>query len=597
MDKENKNGAMIEELINVFLEIDRRIKMLHQDSSDVFLKLNSFLKDYHKKYGIITANVNRIFEAIVGKQGEGLIEEYDTICKELNKYKELAESDYQKSYILLKHLKTKINYSMVVLRNFKQDLTTLKFLTTNYRLLSNSGSLDNKIPEPIIKWESTALSIREGISLLTREFEEIITKTDIILSGIEEFTSDSLDIISQYNEDLKTTHSIINRKNQESKSHLPVLKEKMDNSGKCIGNIITHLQYHDIIRQKIEHIQATHQQIVKDLEKKEVVPEASDISEDDKRFSMISDIAGLQAAQLILISKEYQKALEVITQNFQKIGGDLNSVSSISHEFSFEGDNSETTLINRVRDRMDKGVMMMDSFNFASFDREIRLLIDSFENAFKTAGILIFDPVEEFSDLFLAGKNPDKITKTNISTPNIMYQLSSLVRDILQKRDELQIDMEEIQGHIETYRNEKPVTELGSELESEQIKVMVSITRMLNRLDDENRELDESLSQNFNLNKDILSRLKETIDKVDYYELFDNVLSEIIEKLNTVNVKLGNSGQEVIPQGNIGKLKEIEALYTVASERIVHDNVLSGNKDIGMSDEKEDDDSDDLELF
>ena len=595
MDQENKKEVSIEELINVFQEIDGRIKMLHNDSSDVFLQLNRFLKDYHKKYGIITGNVSRIFDAITGTEGKGFVKEFEGVYGELKNYKKTAESEYEKSKNLVKEIRSKVHYFMVMLRNFKQDLTTLKFLTTNYRLLSNSGTFDESSLESISTWEAIAIRIREGINLLNSEFEETSAKADIILSGLEEFTGESLKTIYQYNDDLNSTSTVISKKSQESESHFPVLKEKMDNSRNSIGNIITHIQYHDIIRQKIEHIQTTHQNIVKDIRKNDI-SEETDNELTEKRFSMISDIAGLQSAQLILISKEYQKALEVISENFQTIASDLTSVSTLSNEFSYDGDDSDKTLIHRVRDRMDKGVTMMDSFNFASFNREIRLLTETIENIFKDAKLLIINPVEELNTMFINEKEADlKNEKNDNVNSNIAFQLSNLIRDIVEKKNDLEMDMTEIWNLIKDYRESFSISEIGSELEREQIKIMVSITKMLNRLDDENKELDELLSQNFNLNSDIVSRLKDTIEQADYYELFDHVLTEIIEKLSSINQRLGKGNRSIKSYENIDNLKEIEALYTVASERVVHDHVVSGKNEVDIPEDEENDD--DLELF
>jgi len=52
-----------------------------------------------------------------------------------------------------------------------------------------------------------------------------------------------------------------------------------------------------------------------------------------QRFNQIGEIVGLQAEQLILVSREYQNALEVITRNFQIIADDINTISNISNEF------------------------------------------------------------------------------------------------------------------------------------------------------------------------------------------------------------------------------------------------------------------------
>ena len=128
---------------------------------------------------------------------------------------------------------------------------------------------------------------------------------------------------------------------------------------------------------------------------------------------------------------------------------------------------------------------------------------------------------------------------------------------------------------------------------------MVRISQVLERLDEENKQLDKLLSQNDKISSEIIKKLEDTINEVDYYELFENVLSEIIQSLNKINTQLVGEKQSSNNYEDIDNLKEIEALYTVASERIIHNNIIQGKgMEIEMPEPKsQDDDEEDLELF
>jgi hypothetical protein len=111
---------------------------------------------------------------------------------------------------------------------------------------------------------------------------------------------------------------------------------------------------------------------------------------------------------------------------------------------------------------------------------------------------------------------------------------------------------------------------------------MVNISKTLDRLDDESKQLDSVLLQNTSIKKDIIERLKETLNQADYYELFEKVLNAIIGQLNTLNSRLSIDGNPADKSEKIQNLKNIEAYYTVASERIIHDKVINDIKDIDL---------------
>jgi len=599
MKSQTNQKELLEELIDVFVGIDEKIKLLHKDSSDVFLQLNSYLKDYYKKYGIITKNVTSIFDTTVGKKEMTLADEFSSIYSELKKYKSGTEKENLNNLNLLNQLNSKVNYISVMIRNFKQELTTFIFLATNYRLITNNENYDKETNNIIRNWENLAMHIQENLSELSKKFNALKISTSNLYTNSQAFYDDSINQIFSFFEDLKSSNVLISNKVNESSDQLKLLKDKMQNSKSSIGNIITHLQYHDIIRQKIEHIQSSHMKIVDSL--KNVIEENNGDNTDaeNERLALVSDISGLQSAQLILISKEYQNALEVITENFETIADDLAAVSSKSNEFSFEGKHSDTTIIKGVKTKLDKSLLVLDSFNLTSINKELSELTRKIEEVKEDASQNIFKPLEQFEKLAPKEVNGEELTNDESTPTNILLQLSSLARDILNKRDDLQNEINQTIDFSKAIVKDESRDEAGSFLEKEQIRLMVRISQVLERLDEENKQLDTLLSQNDKISSEIIKKLEDTINEVDYYELFENVLSEIIQSLNAINNQLVGEKQSFNNYEDIDNLKEIEALYTVASERIIHNNIIQGKgMEIEMPEPKsQDDEEDDLELF
>ncbi len=171
----------------------------------------------------------------------------------------------------------------------------------------------------------------------------------------------------------------------------------------------------------------------------------------------------------------------------------------------------------------------------------------------------------------------------------------SLARDIIQKKEDLFNEMSNIAGLSEKFLAESEIEGFRSILEKEQIRIMVHISKTLESLDNESRQLDEVLLQNWNIRKDIINRLKETIIQADYFEQFEKVLSVIIDQLNTLNSRLIKDNSVRDKSDKVKNLKEIENYYTVASERIIHQKVINEDSEITVHEKP--DSEEDMELF
>lgn len=596
LNQDMTTAVKIEDLINVFHDIETKIRKLHQNSSQVFLQLNEFLKDYFKKNSIVSANATQIFDTILGNKEISLTSELNNIFGSLQKYKTATENEIETNLSTYTQINSKINYISLLIRNFKQDLITFKFLTTNFRLISHNESFKTGSLESVRNWDNALVNIQSWLTEIGKEVGSLSFSVDSIHNNTKAYSQNALNKSFSFYKELESAIEIVNRKNLESESYIPVLKEKINNSAGNISDIIKHLQYHDIIRQKVEHIQQSHYKIIASLKKEMPGSELNADMENEKLFSLIADISGLQAAQLILITKEYQKALEVISANFQNMTDDLSAISEISHEFSFEADNSETTLIRHVQERLDRSLRLLDEYNSNALNQELLSIKHQIEALHKNTIQKIVAPLEKLDSLRDikqgAGKNSAKDGEGSLL---ISTQIIALAGDIIKKKEDLIKEMSDIVSLSGKFLAESEIEGFRSILEKEQIRIMVHISKTLESLDTESRQLDEVLLQNWNIRKDIINRLKETIIQADYYEQFEKVLSVIIEQLNTLNSRLNKETNQRDKSDKVKNLKDIENYYTVASERIIHQKVIDEDNEIIVPEKS--DSEEDMELF
>lgn len=580
------------ELVDTFFSIDGRISELHEHSSEVFLQLNGYLKDYYEKIRIISDNSSKIFDAIVGDEQNNLINELDNLYTGIRDYRVLAESENRKGVANLNEVGNVISYLLMDVRNLNQNLITLKYLITNYRLVTSYEDSDLTEKSNIQQWYEITEKILPWIATAINEIDQLKLVLSGLLAAGRTDNHDSSKNIVDLSDDIRSIYRTFLDKNHQSEQYLPMLKEKSVHSSDSIGNIITHLQYHDIIRQKIEHIQQSHLKIINLL--KDAAPsEKSEQAEEDADH--IADIVALQAEQLILVSKEYQNALKVITHNFRSIADDTNAISRISNEFSSDERNREITLLNRIKEKLDQGIVMLDSNKITLVNSDLLLVSDVIKRIRtilkdKVAGPMVHLEKEKLlksgKDLALKGENPKVL--------GIIYLIYNLAEDLMVNRKDVVTRLGELCNLNDKLKEPLSDIGLGSISEQEQIRLMVKITQILDQLDVESAKLDDVLNQNNSLNEDVLSKIEGAINKVDYYDLFEKVINEVIVKLNDVDSRLRTGEQRRDSKEAKESLKEIESFYTVASERLIHNKYLGEE---GAEPGAKEEESDDLELF
>jgi len=562
------------ELIHTFSDIDVKISNLYQRSSVDFMQLNSYLKDYHKKAQIISENAFKIFETLGGNKDINLIEELYKIHQQLEDSKEKIKNNDSRKIQILKEIMQKTNQLSIALRNIKQDFTSFKFLSTNYSLISNYKEFDLEWENGLETWNAEIQTLQGSITSATDQIENFKELIASNIGYLESKVERSLLVFQNLSKEIKTNIGSVALKSHESKLHFPVLKKKISDSSKSISDIIKYLQYQDIIRQKIEHIQKSHSKIIEDLNQSILQnnEEEGGLLDD---FLKIGDIADLQAAQLLLVSKEYQNALSIITKNFQGAADDITTISGISDEFSHKDSNSEITLLKQIKDQLDEGIILLDFDNFREINTRYKNASCKFNEITGQIKKEIQDPLCKLI-LFDRIKN---IKQENAdSVPGILLQITSLINDIEIKNRDIFKKINEIKNLSASIFTSDDLETRGSQLEQDRIKLMVDISRVLDALDKDNEDLDNVLSQNKELNINIVEKIENVINKIDYYIYFETIVEQVISQLNNINCKLKSAFPTKMKKSvdKAANLNDIKTSYTMNSERVIHENVVFG---------------------
>ncbi|MDD2564589.1 MAG: hypothetical protein PHU27_10280 [Salinivirgaceae bacterium] len=549
----------IKHVIDLLTGIDQKIVDLHEISSKDFLVFNVLLKEYHQKAKQITKTASELFDFFCNLDQFHIVENAQAMHLAANlKIQSIQQVSLQVSDSIRKS-KEDIAQLFVPFNNFRQNLMTLKFLFTSVKLTQwiSDPVRAREISDLVDNITSHIQNTKDGLPVLDDDIQTLSGQMSVIFDLIQNLLNEVLPEINVLRRDLDhAVQTIIELKNKAVEDSRKI-EQLSQRCFKNLDSVITNLQYHDIIRQKMEHIQTTHKTIIDDLN---AVENDSEYEKNSVNYiKQIPEVAEIQAAQLMFTNKEYQSAIETITQKLLETGSDLLGISEICTAKVVNIQKIETV----VQKLMGKSTTTYNQFQILS-DLAVQLTTncafyqDKIEEQVSKKQEMheIEEKLRTLSEKIKANKRTD-VSQIDVFT----RQIDPLLADIHNSR----MRMENLipDARHSTIRNQLiSLTELIA-VATMAIKVpaadqQVELIDKLNTV----KDLVENME---NINA---TELKKSIEQVIYYDVFDKEVETIIESLNKIYVML-------VPFNNATKstknlLSNMESMYTMKTQRDLH---------------------------
>ena len=586
------NAITIDEAIASFSLIDEKIIDLLQCSSDDFLTLNDHFKVYHKESKNLSGNANDIIEALTDRDLIRSFSELKNIADNFNQISNAFASNIENFDIELKKIKNKVESIIILQQSYKQNILSVNLLLANVDKSEslNIGPIDKKIAD-------LSGHIKEEFSQtekLIKEFASSASEGNVFLDKIKKETYSTLLIL---NDQIDSSLKLFNKKNEEASHLIDFFKELNEkNSGK-IANIITNLQYHDIIRQKIEHIQNTHKDIIKELKSiQNNQNEVIQVHNKVKIYIKIRDVAGLQAAQLIHANNQYQVAINKISENLETLGNEMITISSTCNNFVSRSEHAKDVYLNTIVELLNNALKYIRQMN-EQLDA-IKVKIGTLKQRKGEIDVVMQNIHQQKTNI----EGELKSVKGNNQYLSQALEVLKETDDLFKKYAALSEELNQKLGlseNISILGQDKLVEAFG--------QMNNSLPLMIELLKKSAQTVEEFLSVNTNISLKVSDSIKNSLHNIRYYELFEKSSEVIIQELNTLNARLNSGSGELNKISKEENLKLLKSRYTMASEHYIHEqisNLENGKLSEGdmeqivkLANEKNEEDDDNLELF
>jgi len=602
---------VLEQVLKTFFSIDKKILDLHKCSSDDFLSLNKTLKNNHQKASYITDNVSSAFEKIGPEGNINNLNELKGCFGELQLEIQNFEKEINSNLEILERIQANFSLMFVPINNFRQNLAALKLLLSNIKLTNNlyDRSLKNFSESESARIEGVINKVKESCPVFEENIYVIQKHVKTLYQDLSNLKELVFNEILNKLELLQNDFEIIEKHHTETYTQKEAIETIAQNCKSSVGSIITNLQYHDIIRQKMEHIQQTHKLIINEINENNTVADSVvEKTTANPFFLQIPQIIEIQTAQLLHTNKDYQNAIDHISKKMIEIGQDMGAIARIYKSLSsveFKGRSVSKEKIGKIFDQLLNN--KNDSVNkFLELSKDVNIIQK-----------IINDLFDKFRDLEMIENSIEQSIIDKISFGNLLIseerETASQAQQILKLYADNHFEKNKIRTLFENTNYQlldfvkSNVNYIKNKNGIDRINASLNVAETNFRIIKENLSFLEDIQDDVMLHShEITQASKEVVANVKYYDFFEKTIDELVAHFESINNLLKDHGQGYFDKLDRKKgLEQIEKYYTMKSERIIHNSSILafGNRDelqkiIENSDQQDNNkDGNDVEFF
>jgi len=303
-----------------------------------FLAIGGKVQDFHQRAGEISTTASRVAETISGQEMENVQKEFSRISSMVRNLSEGMKTERETILSI-----------MGFFDDLKQPLVNFGYIIRNLNVLCNFIKIeiarlalsDTSFFKLSADVGQLARQIETSIKSLSDQASEAVVSLHQNIAWIEKCDERQKDqgrlILEKINANLQS----IAEKNKASSRMISDISGTWMRISQSIGEVVQALQFHDITRQRVEHVLEALEGLPQKLEEWEgqkgsfpflrffksqgTTPEASQGGY--RKYDIIADMFDLQAAQLVHADQNLQDAMEKILQSLGLVARDAAEIS------------------------------------------------------------------------------------------------------------------------------------------------------------------------------------------------------------------------------------------------------------------------------
>jgi hypothetical protein len=534
-----------------------------------FLTIGGYLQDFSGQAQEISQAAAATAGIVGGQEMKKAIGELDDIFQQTK----LLEGECEKGTDVLSEIIKILDMIQAAIIAFMKIVKTLVVLGTFIRVESaRLGSMG-----------ADFLTLADEISQLGRSIEDkcknIFDKSQSLSSSLTSSLSNVLKIKASQqgqihdviDKTMVSLHSLMERQNLASAT-AEQISESYRNISVNISNIVMSLQFHDITRQQIEHVDKALQNVVTLTEN---VDQKN--GRQEQALRQAQHICRIQAAQLGIARDKLTQAVGAIMDNLISIAGDIDAITQQVQELAGDASQAGKSFLVEMEDHLAAVTGGLNLYGAARHD--LLGLMQAVAPAIGEMASFLVDierieiAIERIA--LNACVKAAHLGKEGTALGVLAEAAQSLVGDTRQQTQAVSASLKSIKDAARQLSS-------GAGVDEEQVEVDVGtlvtdLGAILKTLDRLNKNVIGALGQVDQKGKKLAAGLSKAGGDITVHEYAGEVLDHVIidiqdlEQQFTAQLPEKYKAAELSPE----ELESLKLEYTMVDERKVHDQIMT----------------------
>jgi len=538
-----------------------------------FLELGNSIEKFHGRARDISQSAGEVFALLNGEDGEQALHRLQLLVERCNMWLNATNEKSSAIAVLLKKILDQINALELPVNSLKKVVKTLHSLRVSTRIEAAKGYASGTAV--------LAKALDELGVLVQEKVVEIFDLTESLIPVIERSISMENDAQSG---SIRVASSEANKARRVLAAHVETfletghwtgrLKDSSDGVTRSFGEMVSALQFQDITRQRLEHVQKALNNLGRHLRQ---FSQRQDLSNDAEAERLFGSICRLQYDQLDLACREFVDAadnlavnLDGMSTNVVAMASDTRSLLQVSDDTSGNRYTIVLAALQSIALHLEKTwtIHQSTATNLAEVNegvQKVSLLVKEIEFVSEEMQLLAINAAISAAHAQRQGAGLDVIAR-NIQDVaeeacHHAFALAQQCAAITEHAHSLQAIEEDDQSGL---GGVKCLIEQARESMTNLDSSYTKLLQLAEKVDRDARDLSHDVAQ-------ITSTL-------NISPLFREQLSPVLTRFKELSFS-NEEGLSATENTSLETLfKELELCYTMASERQVHQSLMNNQK-------------------
>ncbi|HVN96480.1 MAG TPA: methyl-accepting chemotaxis protein [Syntrophorhabdaceae bacterium] len=564
------------------LEVGESLKDLTGTTEDDFLDMGRQMAASFDEARRIVKTLSSLVELMAGNEITETIEGLERTTQSVGHGLEITQTEFSRKLTALQDTMRAVENVQKPLTSFAKIVKLLVILSISIKIESAQLGSDQAgfltLADDIERLSVQISEKTAGITLNAQSLRDTVGRNMAHISSIEiRQREHGRTVLDKVNSGL----ALLRNKNESSRHVTSMISGQSEAVAKHIGEMVSSMQFHDIVRQKVEHVEEAilsfSQEISKDRGGNDKDPSGVD-GDDTRLVHEAADICELQTAQLEDSKKQIVAAIGNIKDNLVHISDSVNEIAKEAKNLTGVTDQLSSSFLTEIEGQIGLAVSSLSESSKASQD-----LSQAMDTFLQTGSVMsgFVDDIEYISDEIQLIALNARVKTAHAGSAGaplgiIAEAIQKLSSDATQQKMIISDVLTNVISATERIRSYTGNNE--SDRESETVIVAGELKSLAERLRRVNTQIASLLTNISESSEHLSGNILQTVSHTTVQKRFEEVLASAISNLDTISKEAARIAPEWDEKNREQRLRHYAGKYTMLSERDIH-NLVTGFKE------------------